>query len=338
MKTEYGLKAVALPRYFAKTPFAFLLVLLLKSIVFFVKEIAKNTFCQGIFPVGEITIVLPPSGDPEANPQEFWLLQRTLYGLWCSACHWSDKINVILRSIGLTQSLEDPCLYLGFVHDPSAPSGPKLTSPLTLGLYVDDFVYFSEDPAVRSLFCCLLAERCKVDFMGIVEWFLGIHFSWRLTSSLVAVQLNQSGFHPTWLKASSTTHGTLLQRLRLIDQVSLLMPLPLPRRKTTLQLWNNAKKPIKAWLAVLVGSLAPLVLILGRSILSWLCITTNHPQDIWKRYSTHSLQPLYAWLWYILFFWGYCSYALFYPFPSFHRCRGLQRCCSSQAHQLIHPL
>jgi hypothetical protein len=41
----------------------------------------KNAFCQGILPVDEITIVRPPSGDPEADPQECWLLQRTLYGL-----------------------------------------------------------------------------------------------------------------------------------------------------------------------------------------------------------------------------------------------------------------
>ena len=30
--------------------------------------------------------------------------------------------------------------------------------------------------------------------MGIVEWFLGIHFSWRITPSSVDVHLNQSGF------------------------------------------------------------------------------------------------------------------------------------------------
>jgi hypothetical protein len=67
-------------------------------------------------------------------------------------------------------------------------------SPLLLGLYVDDFVYFSEDPAVEVLFSRLLSERCKVDFMGIVEWFLGIYFSWCIMPSTVAVHLNQSGF------------------------------------------------------------------------------------------------------------------------------------------------
>jgi hypothetical protein len=38
------------------------------------------------------------------------------------------------------------------------------------------------------------ARTCQVDFMGLVEWFLGIHFSWHFTSSRVDVHLNQTGF------------------------------------------------------------------------------------------------------------------------------------------------
>ena len=41
-------------------------------------------------------------------------------------------------------------------------------------MYVDNFVFFSEDPAVETLFECLLQEQIKVDFMGLVEWFLGV--------------------------------------------------------------------------------------------------------------------------------------------------------------------
>jgi hypothetical protein len=66
--------------------------------------------------------------------------------------------------------------------------------PVSISLYVDDFVYFSEDPAVEALFKCLLQERVKVKLMGLVEWFLGIHFSWRITPSRVDVHLNQTGF------------------------------------------------------------------------------------------------------------------------------------------------
>ncbi len=47
---------------------------------------------------------------------------------------------------------------------------------------------------VEALFCCLLAQQYKVDFMKIVKWSLGIHVSWRITPLLVTIHLNQSGF------------------------------------------------------------------------------------------------------------------------------------------------
>jgi hypothetical protein len=142
----------------------------------------KNAFCQGILPPDEITIVRPPSGNPEAKPDKYWLLKQTLYGLRCSPRHWYDKINAILRLMGLQPSLEDPCLYTGYVHDPANPSIKLTMAPLCLSIYVDNFVYFSADPAVEELLCRLLAERSTVDFMGIVEWFLGVHFSWCITA------------------------------------------------------------------------------------------------------------------------------------------------------------
>ncbi len=50
------------------------------------------------------------------------------------------------------------------------------------------FCFFSEDPVVEDLFCCLLSKRCKVNFVGFVKWFLRVHFSWRITPFLVSVQ------------------------------------------------------------------------------------------------------------------------------------------------------
>ena len=161
----------------------------------------NNTFFQGILPPNEVTIVHPPSGDPKAAPDKYWLLKPTLYGLHRSPCHWFDKISAILCLIGLTPSLKDPCLHTGFILDPSNPSPNLLSAMLSLGMYVDDFVYFLEDPAVEALFCQFLAKRCKVDFMGIVKWFLGVHFLWHVTPSLVAVHLNQSGFATNLVKS-----------------------------------------------------------------------------------------------------------------------------------------
>ena len=154
----------------------------------------KNAFCQGILPPDEITIVKPPIGDPDANKDEYWLLKRTLYGLRRSPKHWYDKIRKILNSLGLTQNAYDPCLFSGHIIDPSSPTDSPTSAPLTLGLYVDDFVYFSEDPAVEAKFEHLLKANCTVDYMGTVEWFLGTHFQWLVKPGIVQVHLSQTGF------------------------------------------------------------------------------------------------------------------------------------------------
>jgi len=154
----------------------------------------KNAFCQGILPPDEITIVKPPIGDPDAKEGEYWLLKRTLYGLRRSPKHWYDKIRKILNKLGLQQNAYDPCLFSGNIVDPSDPADSPSTSPLSLGLYVDDFVFFSEDPAVEAKFQRLLQAEATVDFMGTVEWFLGTHFQWMVTPDLVQVHLSQTGF------------------------------------------------------------------------------------------------------------------------------------------------
>ena len=89
-------------------------------------------------------MVKPPIGDPDAIDGEYWLLKRTLYGLRRSPKHWYDKIRNVLLKLGLRQNAYNPCLFSGDIIDPSNPNAPPSNCPLTLGLYVDDFVYFSE--------------------------------------------------------------------------------------------------------------------------------------------------------------------------------------------------
>jgi hypothetical protein len=147
------------------------------------------------------------------------------YGLWHSLRHWYDTINAILLSIGLTPLLKDLYLYTGFVRNPSDPLSIITSALLSLGLHVNNFVYFYKDPAVETLFCCLLAKRCKVDFMGIIEWFLSVHFSWRITPSSVDVHLNQSGFAMNLVKSfacqacNETPTATPYQSGILIDSI-----------------------------------------------------------------------------------------------------------------------
>ncbi len=154
----------------------------------------KNAFCQGILPDDEVTIVKLPIGDPDAKKDEYWLLKHTLYGLRRSPQHWYTKINAALNAIGLHANSSNPCLYTGHIIDPSNPDATPASSPLTLGLYVDNCVYFSDDPYVERLFERLLSSLVTVDFMGTVEWFLGTHFQWHQTDDKVSVHLSQTGF------------------------------------------------------------------------------------------------------------------------------------------------
>ncbi len=45
----------------------------------------KNVYWQGVLPPDEITIVCPPQGAPDVKPDEYWLLQCTLYTVCASA-------------------------------------------------------------------------------------------------------------------------------------------------------------------------------------------------------------------------------------------------------------
>ena len=112
----------------------------------------KNAFCQSVLPPDEITGVKPPIGDPNATKDKYWLLKHTLYSLRRSPKHWYDKIQKILASVGLKQNVYDPYLFSRNIIDPSDPSDSPSSSPLTLGLYVNDVVYFLADPAVEAKF------------------------------------------------------------------------------------------------------------------------------------------------------------------------------------------
>ena len=56
-------------------------------------------------------------------------------------------------------------------------------------MYVDDFVFFSASDAVENYFTNQLGAACKVDFMGQVLWFLGIHFKLTVTKHAVSAHL-----------------------------------------------------------------------------------------------------------------------------------------------------
>jgi hypothetical protein len=117
-----------------------------------------------------------------------------LYGLRHSPRHWYMKIKTILHSLGLRDNASDPCIFTGTIIDPSNPAGPPSTAPLTLSLYVNDCIYFTEDPEAERRIKQLLEDLITVEFMGTIDWFLGTHFQWLYSNDAVSVHLSQTSF------------------------------------------------------------------------------------------------------------------------------------------------
>ena len=164
----------------------------------------KNAFCNAILPDDEATVVRPPVGDPAHDKGEYWLLNKTLYGLRRSPHHWYTMVTTILKDMGLKASPHDPCLFSGIISNTSVSSSdatatsiplPDERTTIHIGLYVDDFVFFSASQQEEDLFKAIFASKLKVDFMGAVDFFLGTAFTWSTQDDgEISVHLCQSAF------------------------------------------------------------------------------------------------------------------------------------------------
>ena len=103
-------------------------------------------------------------------------------------------IRDILLKTGINTSPNDPCIISGVLTNPYYPDCTSdLQSQLHVGLYVNDFVFYSYDPTQEELFKTLLQEKIQADFMGNVDYFLGTVFNWpQHTDGNISVHLRQS--------------------------------------------------------------------------------------------------------------------------------------------------
>ena len=101
-----------------------------------------------------------------------------------------------LKDMGLVASPHNPCIFTGILHDPDGtiPS----TTPrvkINIGLYVDDFGFYSISLVEEDLFQTEFQKSLQVDFMGDVDYFLGTAFTctYHFDGHLY-VHLSQSAF------------------------------------------------------------------------------------------------------------------------------------------------
>ena len=131
-------------------------------------------------------MVKPPKGCPLTHPNSLWRLRKTLYGLVRSPLHWYNNISSFFKSIGLTNSPNSPCVFTGTI----LPNEP----PIYVGLYVDDFAFFSCSDAVEAHFRTLLNSEYTVSYDDSLEWFLGMKFDWTETDDTLKCHVHQEAF------------------------------------------------------------------------------------------------------------------------------------------------
>ena len=158
----------------------------------------KQAFVQSLLPKNETYILKPPPGCKLTPKNTFWKLQRSLYGLKRAPRHWYVKATNILKEAGLEPCPNAPCLFKGCI----IPGKP----PIYLGLYVDDFIFFSRDKTVEKEFEKRIKATTNVDFMGNVTHFLGMRFQWRRDDTHLKVHISQEAFADTLIEQAGLSH------------------------------------------------------------------------------------------------------------------------------------
>ena len=101
--------------------------------------------------------------------------------------HWYELAKKILLQIGFKQSKTSPCLFVGNLIEGEPP--------IYLGLYVDDFIYFSASPKVEKKFEEEFSKHVPVTFDTEIDYFLGIKFdNTRHKDGNVTIKLSQTAY------------------------------------------------------------------------------------------------------------------------------------------------
>ena len=233
-----------------------------------------------------------------------------MYGLRRSPRHWYNMITAILTKMGLRASPHDPCLFNGVVTSdddraaalrasppdamlpplPKSPSNP--TAEVQVGLYVDDFVFYSEDPAQEEKFRVELAKNIKVDFMGDVDYFLGTAFTWlRHDNGHVSVHLCQSAF------TEHTAHRFAVSKMKRVPNMTPYRPgLPIDSIPPPSDSDPDLKRRTKVYQSI-VGSINWLATCTRPDIapcLTFLSTYSCKPNVQHYRAAVHALKYLYS--------------------------------------------
>ena len=150
----------------------------------------SQAFCQSYLPEKEQYFVCPPHRCKLTPKRMHWRLKKSLYGLKRSPRHWYEKCRAILTLISLKQCPNVPCLFVGHLLEDQPP--------IYIGIYVDNFAYFSKSCAVEKKLEEEFGRRIKTKFNGIINYLLGIKFTYKTyLDQTLSCHLSQEAFTDT---------------------------------------------------------------------------------------------------------------------------------------------
>jgi hypothetical protein len=140
-----------LPRFFDSTVPVFLSAWRSNIVVVSNKGIAKTPSVRAFFLQRKSQLFVHLLGTRTLLRMNIGYFRKPYTGFGVARVTGLNR-STILRSIGLVPNAHDPCFYTGLVWNPLDPSASQSSVPLSLGLYIDDFVYFSEDQKKKKTF------------------------------------------------------------------------------------------------------------------------------------------------------------------------------------------
>lgn len=124
----------------------------------------RTAFLHG--EINEEVYILPPAGSPvNLQPDETLKLQKGLYGLKQAPRLWNEKWETVMKELGFSPLLSDPCVYR---------RGNQL---LWVLLYVDDVIVIGKSREEVDKFKRSISQKLDMKDLGFLSSFLGISFT-----------------------------------------------------------------------------------------------------------------------------------------------------------------
>lgn len=122
-----------------------------------------------------------PEGFANKSGGNVLRLKRAIYGLKQSSLAWYEKVKDCLCKLGFNNSQYEPCLF----------AKTKGDVKIIIGLYVDDFLIFSNNDRETEELKKLLALEFKLKDLGFVRQYLGMRINVNKDKSVITIDQTQ---------------------------------------------------------------------------------------------------------------------------------------------------